>query len=43
MGDWTMLFFEPIYSLVDLALDRPITAAVTSFAIAIVLFVSFVR
>jgi hypothetical protein len=43
MGDWTTFLLEPIYAMVDLALERPLAAVVASSAILLVLFASFSR
>jgi hypothetical protein len=35
MGDWMTLLLEPIYSMVDLALDNPVGALVVSSALGL--------
>jgi len=35
MGDWMALLLEPIYSMVDLALDNPVAAVVLSSALGL--------
>jgi hypothetical protein len=33
MGDWMTFFLDPIYAMVDLALDNPVAALVVSSAL----------
>ena len=35
MGDWMAFFLEPIYSMVDLALDNPVATLVVSSALGL--------
>jgi len=35
MGDWMTLFLDPIYSMVDLALDNPVAALVVTSALGL--------
>jgi hypothetical protein len=35
MGDWMTFFLDPIYAMVDLALDNPVAALVVSSALGL--------
>ena len=40
MGDWMTLFLDPIYSMVDLALDNPVAALVVTSALGLLVAAS---
>ena len=43
MGDWMAVFFEPIYAMVDLALDNPVAALVVSSALGLLVAATLSR